>query len=98
MKETAISLLSRVRNFLSRDLWSREVLTSRPLEWGRRLLQLILMIGEGFLRDQLILRANALTYLTMLSVIPLLAIAVAVAMSVEPTEVVGCAGVPDHSY
>ena len=79
MKETETSFFARAQNFLRRDLWSREALTSRPLEWARHLLQLIVMIGEGFLRDQLILRANALTYLTMLSVIPLLAIAVAVA-------------------
>lgn len=35
------------------------------------------MIGEGFVRDQLLLRANSLAYLTLLSIVPLLAIAVA---------------------
>ncbi len=35
------------------------------------------MIGEGFFKDQLLLRAYPLTFLTILSIIPLLAIAVA---------------------
>jgi len=33
-------------------------------------------IAEGFARDQLLLRAHALTYLTLLSIVPLLALAV----------------------
>jgi membrane protein len=35
------------------------------------------LIGEGFVRDQLLLRANSLAYLTLLSIVPLLALAVA---------------------
>jgi membrane protein len=34
------------------------------------------VIGQGFVRDQLLLRAHALTYLTLLSIVPLLALAV----------------------
>lgn len=41
-------------------------------------MQLSVIIGEGFVRDQLLLRANALTYLSLLALIPLLAIAVSV--------------------
>ncbi len=33
------------------------------------------MIGEGFVRDQLLLRANSLAYLTLLSIVPFLALA-----------------------
>jgi membrane protein len=40
--------------------------------------QLSVIIGEGFVRDQLLLRANALTYLSLLALIPLIAIAVSV--------------------
>lgn len=36
-----------------------------------------MLIGEGFVRDQLLLRANSLAYLTLLSIVPLLALAVA---------------------
>ena len=41
-------------------------------------MQLSVIIGEGFVRDQLLLRANALTYLSLLALVPLLAIAVSV--------------------
>ena len=37
-----------------------------------------MIIGEGFVRDQLLLRANALTYLSLLALIPLIAIAVSI--------------------
>jgi len=40
--------------------------------------QLSVIIGEGFVRDQLLLRANALTYLSLLALVPLLAIAVSI--------------------
>jgi membrane protein len=40
------------------------------------------MIGEGFVRDHLLLRASALTYFTVLSVVPLLAVVVAIASAV----------------
>ena len=41
-------------------------------------MQLSVIIGEGFVRDQLLLRANALTYLSLLALVPLLAIAVSI--------------------
>jgi membrane protein len=57
-------------------LWSREPVRPLPLAWARNLLQLAIVIGEGFVRDQLLLRAYRLTYLTLLSLVPLLALAV----------------------
>jgi len=44
----------------------------------RGFVQLSVIIGEGFVRDQLLLRANALTYLSLLALVPLLAIAVSI--------------------
>ena len=43
----------------------------------RSVVQLGIVIAEGFVKDQLLLRAYPLTFLTMLSIVPLLAIAVA---------------------
>jgi membrane protein len=62
-------LLQRVRRFLSHELWERE---------GRsaNLLQLAVMIVQGVNRHQLLMRAHSLTYITLLSMIPLLALAV----------------------
>ena len=65
-----------VRSFLQESLWSDEPLHPAPLAWLRGFVQLSVIIGEGFVRDQLLLRANALTYLTLLALIPLLAVAV----------------------
>jgi membrane protein len=79
MNEPANSFFKRIKEFLTHGLWRREPLDPPPLDWARRLLQMVVMIGEGFVRDQLILRAHALTYYTALSLIPLLAIVVALA-------------------
>ncbi|MEM7411057.1 MAG: YhjD/YihY/BrkB family envelope integrity protein [Myxococcota bacterium] len=72
---------ARIRDFLSHKLWEIE-----PEERSRlsalRFLQFSIMLGEGFVRDQLLLRASALTYFTVLSVVPLLAVAVAIASAV----------------
>jgi len=48
------------------------------LAWLRGFVQLSVIIGKGFVRDQLLLRANALTYLSLLALVPLLAIAVSI--------------------
>jgi membrane protein len=68
--------VERVRQFLVEDLWH--------LEGGRRLtaaavrtLQLAVMIARGFVQDELLLRASALTYVTTLSLMPLLIVTVA---------------------
>ena len=49
-------------------------------------MQLSVIIGEGFVRDQLLLRANALTYLSLLALVPLIAIAVSIssALGISP--------------
>ena len=77
--------LKRVRTFLRDELWRFDPL--RPAE--RRLvrsLQFAMMVGEGFVRDQLLLRASALTYFSVLAIVPLLAIASAVVTALGVTE------------
>lgn len=68
--------VERIRSFLEKDLWSREPIRPAPLGWVRNTAQLGIVIGEGFARDQLLMRAHALTYLTLLSIVPLLALGV----------------------
>ncbi len=43
--------------------------------WARQGLQFVVLVAQGFVQDLLLLRASALTYYTVLSLIPLLAIA-----------------------
>jgi membrane protein len=68
---------ARARDFLRDDLWNAQ---PDPGTWtgrGLSLLQFAVMTGEGFVRDHLLLRASALTYFTVLSLVPMLAIVVA---------------------
>jgi membrane protein len=74
----------RTRDFLREGLWMAELVpgTRRPISRLRRGLQFAVMIGEGFVRDHLLLRATALSYFTVLSLIPLLAVVISIAQSV----------------
>jgi membrane protein len=72
---------ARIRAFLSGKLWEIEPERRSRLS-ALRLLQFSIMLGEGFVRDHLLLRASALTYFTVLSVVPLLAVIVAIASAV----------------
>ena len=79
-------LLHRIVVFLRDDLWTAEF---EPRTWPARALALVrfvAMVGEGFVRDQLLLRASALTYFTVLSIVPLLAIVSSVVTALGVTE------------
>jgi membrane protein len=78
VNRTLSEWLDRARTFVTVDLWSAEP----PPGSERRLvrmLQFAIMVGEGFVRDRLLLRASALTYFTVLSMVPLLAVATSIA-------------------
>ncbi|MFT5443062.1 MAG: membrane protein, partial [Myxococcota bacterium] len=66
------------------DLWSVDLRPGSFLGFLTRTLQVVIMVGEGFVRDQLLLRASALTYVTALSVIPLLAVAFSIVRLFDP--------------
>jgi len=73
--------IERGRHFLGGGLWSVE-----PVRGFERrvvsLLQFVLMVATGFVRDRLLLWASALTYFTVLSLVPLLAVAVSIVSAV----------------
>jgi len=79
-------IIDRARKFVEEDIWAWEPQPKSWTAWAVRPLQLGILLGEGFLRDQLLLRASALTYVTLLALIPLLAIAFSI---------VGAIGVSD---
>jgi membrane protein len=79
-----VSLLdwpTRIRDFLSHQLWEIEPEKRSRLS-AIRLLQFSIMLVEGFVRDRLLLRASALSYFTVISLVPLLAVVVAIASAV----------------
>ena len=69
--------LERARSFIFRDLWQIDLRPRTLTASLVRLLQFAVMVGEGFVRDRLLLRASALTFMTALSAIPLLVVVVA---------------------
>jgi membrane protein len=74
-----VTAAERVRRFLAHDLWRAELDAGALPARLRGLLQFAVMVGEGFVRDRLLLHASALTYMTALSVVPLLAVALSIA-------------------
>ena len=66
----------RMSQFVQRDIWSPEATVLRGREWVRRVLQFAVVVGEGIAKDLILLRASALTYYSILGLIPLLAIIV----------------------
>ncbi len=76
VRDAGANALERARHFFAHELWSLEFPRRTATGPLIRLLQLGVMIGESFVRDQLLLRASALTFFSALALIPLLAIAV----------------------
>lgn len=73
------AMKQRVQHYFERDLWRRRGHTSEPaiLRVARAALQVAVLVVQGVQRDLLFLRASALTYFSMLSLIPILAVAIA---------------------
>jgi len=70
--------IERVRLFIVEDLWDLDVGPGRLPAAALGFVQLVVMIARGFVRDRLLLRASALTYVTALALIPLLAVMVGI--------------------
>ncbi len=75
-----MSPVAKFIDFFTRDIWAMEISTlSGVRRLVVRLLKVIYMVIRGFLKDSCPLRASALTYASLLSVVPLLAFAFALA-------------------
>ena len=70
MAEPGLGRLERVRHFVTTEIWTQKLHPGSWVARGTRLLQLCVVIVEGFVRDQLLLRAAALTYITVLAIVP----------------------------
>lgn len=62
--------------WLAQELWRLDPDESWPMRRLRSLAQLVALTARGFQNDQLLLRASALTYVTALSIIPLLGVVI----------------------
>lgn len=67
----------RLQHYFDHALWQPTDSGGRLARLGRHALQVAVIVAQGVARNQTLLRASALTYFTMLSLIPLLALAIA---------------------
>ncbi len=69
------TLIERAKRFLEHDLWEFDPAEQR---WWRRFMlsqgQILTIVARGFFADGCMLRASALTFTTLLSIVPLLAL------------------------
>jgi membrane protein len=72
----------QIRRFLKEGLWSEEPASRWIVARAVSLLQFAIMTAEGFVRDRLLLHASALTYFTVISLIPVIAIVVSIAAAI----------------
>jgi membrane protein len=75
----AAQYLKRAERFVRDEMWDVQPEPRSAAARALGLLQFAVMIGQGFVKDFLLLRASALTYFTVLSLVPLLAVMVSMA-------------------
>src|SRR5688572_26402633 len=69
-----------VGHFCSRDVWSRELTTLPSFRrWAYKTARVVYLSAMNFVKDRCTWRASALTYITVLSLVPMLAFAFSVA-------------------
>ena len=72
--------LRRAATFATRDVWDVEVSALRGLHrFLVRFVRTVYLVARGFRRNEVALRASSLTFVTMLSIVPVLALALSLA-------------------
>ncbi len=71
-----MALRQRVHRYFERDIWQRRAAGGPLVALGRSALQVLVIVAQGIERDQILMRATALTYFAMLALIPILALAI----------------------
>ena len=72
--------MSEIQRFINRDIWNAEaeaLSKSRRRSYG--ILKILIISVKGFIEDGCSVRASALTFFTLLSVVPIIALAFAIA-------------------
>jgi membrane protein len=76
----AISMLKKLRTFFKEEIWSHDLRDkSKRRAFLIRQSRIYILAFKGFFEDRAAVRAAALTYFTMLSIVPIFAIAFAIA-------------------
>ena len=70
----------RARHFLTREIWSIQLEDYPPIRrFLLRYLRVILLALRGFVEDRVLLRASALTYFTLMAIVPIFAMGFGIA-------------------
>lgn len=70
-----INFIKSLHEFITKDLWALDFSKiSRARAFFYKQLLIIYLVGRGFFSDRLLIRASALVYATLLSIVPLLAV------------------------
>lgn len=78
-KEQKIGIVEKLKNIVNRDIWNETPTGKKISRLPRALLRIVMMTVHGFTEQRIGLRASALTYYTILSIIPVIALAFAIA-------------------
>ncbi|PIB34346.1 hypothetical protein BFP72_02365 [Reichenbachiella sp. 5M10] len=60
--------------FIHSDIWKRTEVTSRAKEFWYRIVRIVMIVAYEIKKDNVVLKASATTYLSILSIVPLVAI------------------------
>ena len=72
--------IQKAKEFLSQDVWDVEPFgLPRARRWVVRMLRMFQLIARGFRHDECVLHASSLTFVSLLSFVPVLAIALSMA-------------------
>ncbi|MBP5583140.1 MAG: YihY/virulence factor BrkB family protein, partial [Bacteroidales bacterium] len=73
-------LIAKILHFITVEVWSinKKKISDKKFKWIR-LLQIVILSGKGFLQKRCVEKASALTYYTVLSLVPLAAMAYGIA-------------------
>jgi len=75
-KQAMTSMRGRLERHFRQDIWAKDAAAAGGLRRGvYAVSRLLYMVGTGFFADHCIIRASALTFTTILSIVPLLAVA-----------------------
>ena len=71
-------LLHRIHQFVAHDLWQEFPTASRLTAIGLHTARVAILAARNFISDHCLMRATALAYVTLLSLVPLLAFALSI--------------------
>ncbi len=72
--DIGMKLLYKIKRLVFHDIWEMQA-PHRLGKFFHRQLRIFFIVAKGFVDDRCLLRASALTYITLLSIVPLLAVA-----------------------